>query len=180
MPKAVAEKDTIDAGFSKVWLARAFRTTRYFVDKLLQSVEPKGKAGKASLYDLKDAAEYLVAGEINWEDLLKRMNKRDLPANLQTETWAARRAEKKYRLEAGELWPTDAVLETISSVFGMIRSTTRVWSEALERETGLTADQRKLLTTLVDQMMKELYDEVLRLAAENSTPSALDELREKI
>ena len=180
MPKAVPEKDTLDAGFSKVWLARAFRTTRYFVDKLLASVEPKGKAGKAALYDLKDAAEFLVAGEIRWDELLKRLNKRDLPANLQTEIWAARRAEKKYRLEAGDLWPTESVLDTISSVFGMIRSTTRVWSEAMERETGLTADQRKLLAALVDQLMRELHDEVLRLAEENSSTSALDELRDKI
>ena len=180
MPKAPIDKDNIDAGFSLLWLARAFHTTRHRVSTALAGLTPKGKGGKANLYDLHDAAKLLVVGEVDWQEFAKRVDKKDLPPALQSEVWAAMRAEKKFRQEAGELWVTDAVFELLSECFGEIRSELRIYTEAVERESGLSREQRRLLTTLTDETLNNLRQRMLRLAAKNTTRPALDELTERV
>lgn len=178
--KSNVEKNTVDAGFTLVWLAKAFRTTRHRVQTQLADMRPKGKGGKAALYDLNDAAQRLVAVKIDADELLKRATTKDLPPRLQTEVWAALRQEKKFMQEAGDLWETNAVFEMLSECFGEVRSELRVHSEAVEREVGLTGEQRKLLTDLTHQTLNNLRDRMLRLAGENATPSALETLTTRV
>ncbi len=176
MAKNGLTTNTLETGFTVSWLSRAFGVSQYFVRKLLADAPVKGKGGKANLYDIREAAKRLIHGDVDWDELLRKINKRDLPAHLQTEIWAARRAEQRFRQDAGELWSTDAVLDVLTSVLAVVRSRVVIWPDTLERQTGLTADQRDRLMQLADSLLDDVHDAILEESKKHTTPPALDDL----
>ena len=172
------ERNAIEVGFAVPWLAKALRVTEYHVRNRIADLKPKGRAGKANLYDLEEAVKAIVRHEVDWEKQLKSLKKSDLPVSLQTEYWAAQSAEQKFRREAGELWETNAVFDAFSDVFSLIRERVRVWSESLERESGLTAEQRRLLSGLTDELLDDLRTEIVKAADKHTTKPMVATLEE--
>ena len=171
MPSKPEEKDTPDVGFAVPWIAKAFGVSPYKVRTGLADVQPKGKAGKAALYDLRDAAKVLVAKEVDWKEVLRNAKKSDLPASLQSEVWRARKIEMDYRKEAGELFEAGAVLELMSDCFAIIRNGVRLLPDSLKREAGLSEPQRHAAERMLDDTLAQWREKLLEHMRENNTPA---------
>lgn len=133
--------------------------------------------GGAKLYDLADAASYLVKPKIDLEAYLKTLKQADLPRRLQASWWEAKLKRQKFEKNAGDLWPGAAVLEKFAAAFKLIRVTTQLWVDELEA-TSLNVEQRELLTRLVDSLLADVYRILVEDAKKTQTFSQLAELDE--
>jgi hypothetical protein len=116
---------TVTGGVSIPWLMGAFRMGRAKVIELLNKggVGPVGTHKNGGVrYDLPEAAACLVTPKQDFKAFLKTLKPSDLPANMQESFWAAKLKEQKFRVQAGELWPTPAVMQVFGDTFKMIKS----------------------------------------------------------
>ena len=169
------DRDGLQSGFSVSWLADAFGLTTQTVRSRLADCPPKGQRGRGKVYDLKEAAPYLVEPKVDWERHLRGLKKTDLPVNLQKDVWEARIKEQKYLREAKDLWHTDDVLNLFTTLFLTVKSNVQLWPDNIERQSGLTAEQQKILIDLCDALLNDVYGEVRPLLLQGSTLSSVEQ-----
>lgn len=163
-------------GVSTSWLAQAFRMDPITVKKKLVNCPTLGRARNAWTYDLVVAAQYLVKPKVDIKEYVKTLRPSDLPAYLQSEFWEAQNKRQKWEENAGELWRTEKVVETFAEVFKLIKDTTNLWIDGLERESGVTAEQRAILTKEIDRLNNEIHDAMKNLASERKTTNSKADL----
>ncbi|MFC5394413.1 hypothetical protein [Bosea vestrisii] len=163
-------------GVTIPWLARMFKKSRATVQTSLQNCEPIGSKGGGPLYDLSEAASYLVVPRRDVRDFMKTITVKDLPQELRETFWNAKIKEAKFRVIAGELWPTQSVLDVLGETFKTIKTTTQLWTDTIDETTGLTNEQRDMLIKLSDRLMADLHEALIVNAKASATESFLSEL----
>lgn len=163
-------------GVTVYWLAQVFGMTPENVRRRLGDCPPLAQSGKGYRYDIKTAASYLVDPKIDIEKYLKQLRATDLPASLQKEIWDARLKRQKWEVMAGELWHTQDVMSVLSRTFATIKSTAQLWPDTIERQTGLTEDQRELLIKLSDSLQDEIYQGLQEMVKERGTKASIYDL----
>lgn len=138
---------------------------RVLVEKL-HGVSPSGKRGKGATYLVHEVAPHLVKPVYDIETYIKRMNHTELPKMLTKEFWAGQRSKQEYLIKAGDLWPTAKVISEVGELFKMIKTQTRLASDAIERQTELTPRQRAIVKSLLDGMLRDLHEVVTEKFAE--------------
>ncbi len=167
-------------GVSVPWLMRAFRMGRGKVETALRECRPLGTHPNGGLiYDLAEAASYLVKPKHDLQALLKTITAKDLPEELREGFWSAKLKEQKFRVLAGELWPTPAVLEVFGETFQSIKSAVQLWTDTVEETVGVTDEQRDLLMKLSDMLLNEIRAKLVVQAKSNATESQLAELADE-
>lgn len=166
-------------GVSIPWLCKAFGLTRgkvveSLVDCPVKDTTPNG----APKYDLAVAAAYLVKPIGDFEAYLKKIKPNQLPDNMRETYWNARLKEQKFRQIAGNLWPTNKVMEVLGETFKNIRTTTQLWVETIDETSGLTVQQRETLSDLVNDLLDNLHLRLQEQASEKATLSQLEELED--
>jgi hypothetical protein len=164
-------------GFTASWLSRAFDMDIKSVQKRLSRCpsrpSPDGRA--TVVYDLKDAAKYLVEPSLSVEDFMRLAKRADLPATLQQQFWDAMLKRQQYEVRANDLWPTDRVREVLRDTFQTIKFTMQLWADTLSREKAVTQEQREAIVRLVDALQNEIYEAlVLRVSQKRSGPQIVD------
>ena len=112
--------------------------------------------GKILRYRIKDAAPYLCEITTDPEELLKRLSAMKLPPALQDSFWKAQLSRQKFEENRKELWRTSRVFEVISGAFKVIRLTVLMFVDTVEQRTELTAEQRAIIQSLGDGLLKSL------------------------
>lgn len=170
----------IERGVTVPWLCQAFTLGRGTVETKLVDC-PALRTGKhgGKVYDLRVAAAYLVKPKLNVARYIKNLKKEDLPPQLKREFWAARLSEQKWRVQAGELWPSDDVMAVFGETFKSIKETTMLWAGTLEESVGLTDEQRELLIELVDGLLDNMHKSLVDVASISATRSQLKEIDEE-
>lgn len=165
------------SGVSIPWLSAMFRKNRRTITEALLQCKPiaQGKGG-GMLYDLAEAATYLVVPRRDIKSFLKSLTAKDLPQELRETFWNAKLKEAKYRMVAGELWPTASVLEVFGETFKTIKTTTQLWTDTIDVSYPLSNDQRNLLIELVDKLLGELHQALIENAKSTATESFLAEI----
>lgn len=166
----------VKQGVTVNWLASVFGKTTEWVRQRLVDCPPLSQHGKSFRYDIKVAAEYLVDPKVDINTYLRQMKSTDLPASLQKEIWDARLKRQKWEAAAGDLWHTQDVMAVLSSTFAIVKSTIQLWPDTVERQEGLTDDQRKLLIRLGDTLQDEVYHGLLDAARERSTRASIADI----
>jgi hypothetical protein len=167
----------VTRGVSIPWLVRVFRMGRAKVEMALRDCEPASTTPNgAPLYDLKEAAAYLVEPKKDFKDRLKSITAKDLPDELKETFWNAKLKEAKYRALAGELWTTPSVMEVLGETFKTIKSTAQLWTDTIEDTVSLTDKQRALQVKLVDRLLDNLHKALVKQAQSKATKSLLEEL----
>lgn len=170
----------IVGGVSVPWIMRVFRMGRSKVEGLLADCRPLGTHPNGGLYyDLAEAAAYLVKPTRDMKAILKTITAKDLPDELREAFWSAKLKEQKFRVLAGELWPTPAVLEVFGEAFKSIKSAVQLWSDTVEESEGLTDAQRELIMTLSDKLLADIRKKLVEQARSNATESQLAELSDE-
>ena len=132
------------------------------------------------VYSLPVACRYLIPPAISAEQYIKTMKPSDLPTAFQQSFWDAALKRQKWEENAGQLWRTEKVREVLGSTFQTIKFTMQLWADTLERQTGLSQEQRTLLTKMVDGLQEEIYKALVSQAANGRTSSQRGEIHEMI
>lgn len=167
--------DLVMKGVTVTWLAQAFGMSPVSVKTRLRMCPHRGSTRAGFLYDLRDAAPYLVKPVQDIKEYLKSVKPEELPTKLQEKYWSALMRKIKYEERAATLWRTEKVLFVLGEVFQTIKFSLQLWADTLDRATGLTTEQRDLLRGMVDGLQDDIYQKLRDFEKENRTPPVLGE-----
>lgn len=167
--------DAINKGVTHTWLAQAFGMSLRTTKERLRKCPHSGVTKAGYLYDIREAAPYLVKPVQNIKEYLKSVRPEELPTKLQDKYWSALMRRIKYEERAGMLWRTEKVLFVLGEVFQTIKFSLQLWADNLERATGITTEQREYLRDMVDGLQDEIYSKLKELEKESKTPHVLGE-----
>jgi hypothetical protein len=129
----------------------------------MHGLGPVGKRSNAPIYSVAEVAARM--GRLTEEQVdarIRRMNHADLPKALTKEFWAGLRSKQEYELRAGDLWPTDKVISEVGEMVKLLKMELDLLTDAIERQTEMTAKQRDLAQSLVEgakqNMLKRLRE----------------------
>lgn len=177
-PKPLALTTEVTEGVTAFWLSKAFGLDLQTTRKLLSDCPPMKSATRGHKYAIKDAAAYLVKPKADVNEVIKRMKPHELPAELRAAIWDARLKEQKWRAQAKDYWRTEDVLRVLGRVFQLLKSSHQLTPETIDRQVGLSIEQREKMVALLDALQNDFYQELVSLAEEHSTASAIGELEE--
>lgn len=160
----------LNGGVSVSWLMKAFRMGRGTIENKLIGCPSigQGKHG-VQLYDIPTAASYLVNPSRDIAKYIEQADVKDLPERLREPFWNSKLKEQRYLEKAGELWPTDLVVEKVSTILAEIRAMLTLVPDDLEREAKLTAEQREKTKLRIDKLQNQIYKSIVNLGSK--TPS---------
>lgn len=142
-------------------LAQLFETDAKTLPRRLHGLRPSGVRNNASTFKIREAAARLVKPGYSIEQYLQRMHPNELPVGLMKEFWAGQKSRQEFEIKAGDLWPTAQVIEGYAEAFKTARMTILLMPETVERETGVTDAQRKVLRRLTDGLIEELRESLV-------------------
>jgi hypothetical protein len=143
---------------SMAQIAQLFRTDAKTLPRRLRRLKPVATRSGVKVYSIRDAAGYLVKPGYSIEQYLRQMHPNDLPVGLMKEFWAGQKSRQSFELQAGDLWPTSQVVEALAEAFKQARMTILLFPETVERESGVTDAQRKVLRRLSDGLIDDLRE----------------------
>ena len=147
------------------WLALVFGLTEHNVKRRLQEIRPTGVGAHGNpLYVVSEAAPYLVDPKTNIGEFLRGIKDDDLPDDLRLKLWNARRARNRVLQEEGELWHSSKVIEKFSEVLLAIREKLQLIPDRVERMSGVTPEQYKLIRAVVDGVQDDMHKTILDMA----------------
>lgn len=167
-------------GVTVSWLAQVFNMDPKTVKQKLADCPPLHRRKAGYVYNLPVACRYLIPPATSAEQYIKTMKPSDLPTAFQQSFWDAALKRQKWEENAGQLWRTEKVREVFGSTFQTIKFTMQLWADTLERQTGLSQEQRTLLTKMVDGLQEEIYKALVAQAANGRTSSQRGEIHEMI
>jgi hypothetical protein len=125
------------------------------------SLSPCGERAGYPIYNLAEAAAFLVPFQGDIEEAIKKMSPKDLPPAISKEYWAAQHARLKYEEDAGDTWRTGDVIEKLSEVFKVLRMNLLLMNDLLDRQTSLTDKQREIIQELIDTTLHGLANSLI-------------------
>lgn len=168
-------------GVTITWLMQAFQMSRQEVRRKLAGCAPiRYDGNNKPIYDFREAASYLVKPKINVRDYIRQLKPKNLPNELQTEYWSARLKQQTWEVKAGQLWRTQDVVDLFGEVFKAVKTSAQLFPDVIERESGLTEAQRVRLVELVDTLQQDIYERLVAISKQRSTPSSAAYLDDEV
>lgn len=156
-PKDEVTSDLLATGeASMAQIAQLFRTDAKTLPKRLRRLQPIATRSGVKVYSIRDAAAYLVKPGYSIEQFIRQMHPNDMPVGLMKEFWAGQKSRQEYEIKAGNYWPTEQIIEALGEAFKNARMTILLFPETVEREAGVTDEQREILRRLSDGLIEEL------------------------
>jgi len=173
--------DSALQGVTVAFLSQTFKiapqkTKLLLVNCPVKEYRKRGTTQMQNVYDLATAAAYLVEPKIKVEDILSQIKREDLPPAINTAFWDAQLKRQKWEENAGQLWRTETIRSTIGAMFQTMKFTIQLWGDTIERQVGLSEEQRDLLNTMTDKLQSTLFDSLKENAEANMTGPQLAEL----
>lgn len=131
-------------------LAIMFKMDPKVVMGKVSSLVPVGRRRGTAVYSVAEAAQRLVKPSYEIERVIMGMNHSDLPPMLQNAFWSAQKTRATYEEMIGDLWRTSRVVRLISVLFNSVRMALLLLPDTLEREAGLSREQRAVVRRVVD------------------------------
>ena len=156
-------------------LSSIFRLDPATVKKRLADCPIKEARKGGYLYDLAEAAQYLVKPVFNAKKMLETMKATELPPTLQAAFWDAALKRQKWEENAGDLWRTEKVMEVLAEAFKTIKQTVLLWSDTVGEQTPLTDEQQKIIVALGDALQRDIHAALVLNAGKTKTLSTIDE-----
>lgn len=173
MAKGKTEEEifALHVGVSVTTLAKLFGLDSRKVTSMISGIEPNGKLLNYPVYHIAHVAPRLVGPDDEQVmRLLKEMPPGKLPAKLSETYWKGRLARQSFEEKAGETWSTDEVITAITEVLKVARSSITLFTATVNREVGLSSEQKQLLESLSDSLMSDMATAL----SDNETFSKID------
>lgn len=161
----------LHGGVTITFLAQVFGMAKHTVRKRIGDLPPLRRVRNAPIYNFVQACSFLVEPKIDIQEYLKTIRPSELPPALHKDFWDAMNKRQKWAEAAGDLWHTEDVMEVFGEVFKLIKSTSQLWVDNLDRVRELTPDQRRALVTAVDGLLDEVHTNLIRMPSERQTGS---------
>lgn len=157
-------------GVSIQWLARAFRMTRHIVEKKLRKcpVAGSGEFGNP-LYDLVEAAAFLVEPKVDIKEYLKTAKDDELPERLRESIWNSKLKKQRWEEKAGHLWRTEYIMDRMGEVLANTRQSVQQIPDRVERIAGLSIEQYRIVRNATDEVLNQIYEEIVAMQEGAST-----------
>lgn len=166
----VTDLTDIFSGLSITALAAVFKQDKKTVSRKLANIAPIGKKRGFPVYDVAEAAAWLVKPKIDIEKYMMSLRPMDLPPWLQRDFWDAMNKRQKWEEGAADLWRTDKIVEFLADVLRNIKNTVMLWNEGLEREETLSDEQRAYYRQMTDGLLDDLYNALLKMSDDTEFP----------
>lgn len=158
---AGADDESIAAifeGVNATQLATIFKLdSRTVARKLFESrVKPVMKKGSHEIYAIVDVAPFLCKPAYDVETAIKKMSFRDLPKDLAKEFWNGQRSKQDFEEKAGLLWRTEKVVSEVGELMKLVKMSTLLMLDGVERQTELSERQRDMIKSLSHGMLDDL------------------------
>lgn len=170
--------DWLNRGVPMSTLSRIFRMEVDTARRKLAGVKPIGERNGYPTYSVAEAAEYLVSPKIDVEAYLKKLRPQDMPQGIQKQFWDAQNARLKFMADAKHLWRTDTIQYALSDIFKTVRQRVLLFSDTVERQTGLTEEQRNLVQGMADGLLDDLRESIIKSAQNLPAEANRDEMFE--
>lgn len=181
---------TEDIGYRRVydWLmkglpvstiARLFRMEVDTVRRKIRDLKPVGERNGYPLYNVAEAAEFLVQPKVDLEAYLKKLRPQDMPQGIQKQFWDAQNGRLKFMADAGHLWRTDRVQHVVADAFKVIRQRVLLFADTVDRQTGLEEAQRAIVQNMADGLLNDLHDAIIEHFKNLPPDMERDEIYEK-
>lgn len=142
-------------------LALLFRADPKVVQRKLGGLIPCGRRHGTSIYAIKEAASRLVEPGYSIERYILEMNHTDLPPLLSKEFWNSQRARLAFEEANGDLWRTPDVVRIVAELLTTYRFVAQTLPDTLEREAGLSREQKAVVRRVVDGALADARDKVV-------------------
>lgn len=136
-------------------LALMFKQDPKLVTQKVSPLVPVGRRRGTPIYSVAEAAQRLVKPGYEIERIIMNMNHSDLPPMLQSAFWNGLKARAVYEEMIGDLWRTSKVVRLISMLFNSVRMALLLLPDTLEREAGLSVEQRAVVRRVIDGALVE-------------------------
>jgi hypothetical protein len=143
-------------------LSILFRMDDRVLKEKMHGLQPCGKRGNASIYDVAEVAAR--CGKLTEEQVdaaMRRLNHKDLPKELTKEYWAGLKSRQEYMKNEGDLWPTNKVIAAVGDIFKLVKMSALLTSDAIERNVELSDRQREIVKSQMDGMLLELHRKII-------------------
>lgn len=178
-PKGMHEfRRQLQQGVSATFLAEMFHVSPHVIRRKINSLKPVGERGGDPIYDLAEAAQYLVKPRVDLAEYIKNLRPQDAPVALQKQFWDSQNGRLKYMLEAGELWRTEAVQHLVGDLYKLIRQRMQLLADTIERETSLTDEQRAIITRTADDTLISLTQTITEAFSDYEASKERDDVFE--
>lgn len=163
------ETTEVQKGVTLPFLSRAFGMGRSVVNRRLAMCKPIGVGLHGTpLYDLKEAAAYLVDPKIDLADYLSKIGPQKLPEKSREAYWSSKLKEQRYRAQAGEYWDTGAVIASVGELFKQLRQRLQLLPVDISSQLGLTTAQKKEVIAIVDSLQSDMTEITQKFGNEES------------
>lgn len=136
-------------------LATMFKMDPKVVMQKVSSLVPVGRRRGTSIYSIAEAASRLVKPGYEIERVIMNMNHSDLPPMLQNAFWSAQKTRAQFEEQSGDLWRTSRIVRMISVLFNSVRMILLLLPDTIEREAGLTREQKAVVRRVVEGAIVE-------------------------
>lgn len=123
-------------------------------------VKPVGVRLGHDVWAVHEIAPWLVKPAFDIEAYVRKMDPRELPKMLTKEFWSGQKAKQEVEKNAGNLWPTEKVVEEVGELMKLIKMSALLMIDAVERQTELTERQKAILKSLVHGMLADAINRV--------------------
>lgn len=173
--------DIAKDGVTVSFLSQVFRMDMNKVKRLLANcpileTRHRGQTQSQHIYDLATAAEYLVKPTYDIDDMLSKIRPEDLPPKLSSAYWDAHLKRQKYEENAGDLWRTEKVREVLGTMFQTIKFTIQLWTETMDRQHGLSKEQRDTIIAMSDELQRDVFQHLVENVGKMHTGPELDDV----
>jgi hypothetical protein len=143
-------------------LGLMFKMDPKVVTRRCSGLIPVGRREGASVYSIPEAASRLVKPGYEIERYIMEMNHLDLPPLLSKEFWNSQRARLAFEEANGDLWRTPDVVRLISELFNASRMVLLLLPDTVEREAGLSREQKAVVRRVVDGTILDGRDKLVK------------------
>lgn len=152
------QRNAIALGVGINALSQIFDKPPIEIKKAVAKVKPKGYRGKKPIYELSEAAQYLVNPVVDIAEFLKNLKPSDIPHQLSRDYWQGQLNRQKYEAAAGHYWKTERVQAVLAKILGLVRQQVMLFTDSIEQQTALETAQRKLLVDMCDGLLQDMGD----------------------
>lgn len=169
MSSSANDFDNILKGASIRQLSLLFDLSRDTVQTRIRNsdIEPSGTRLSQPIYRVSEVAQLLVQPYLPRDQALRSPSIQQRNAATEKDYWDAQLKRQKFMENAGDLWRTEKVIQTLSEVFKQIRESVIVFLDAMEHESGLPHDQIEKSKQFGDTLLQNMRD---RLVSMGTTP----------
>lgn len=167
-------KGILFEGASVSQLGKLFGMDNRTITSKITGLEPCGKRAGHPIYAVRDAAPLLVEPVLDLQDIetviayVRKLDHTKLPKMLTKEFWTAMRAKQAFEEAAGDLWPTDKVIEVYSDLVKAVRMPLVLAQDSVANEVELTDRVQQIITSIIDAILEDLHDAVVKQFGERA------------